>query len=169
MEGKTITPVNQQLEELYQRLYIIKCEVLEGGTLPCKAHASDAGFDVFATDDITIYPGQVQKHPLNIKLEIPSGAYVSIESKSGLGAKGLLVYAGVIDQNYRGVPHVVMSNIKLTADDGSTNSLPLVIKKGQKLAQLIPYPFTTAYQVRQVESVGETTDRGSGGFGSSGV
>jgi len=168
----TVTTLEQQVEQLRTQLYEIKCEVLDGGTLPCKAHATDAGFDVFATSDFVIYPGQVMKHPLNIRLQLPANTYASIESKSGLGAKGLLVFAGVIDQNYRGIPHVVMTNLRSADEQGAWLSLDeskIVIKKGQKLAQLIPYPFSTTYYVTQVDTVDTNTDRATGGFGSSGV
>ena len=161
-----MTPV-----ELREQMFCIKVEVLEGGTLPCKAHLTDAGFDVYATEDITILPGQVIKHPLNIKLELPKNTYVSIESKSGLGAKGLLIYAGVIDEGYRGVVHAVMTNLKTRDAQGhlmEVGHAKIEIKKGQKLAQLIPYQFSTSYYVKQVEAVTTQTDRSTGGFGSSG-
>src|ERR1700677_2371277 len=91
----------------------ILVEVLEGGKLPTKANSNDAGFDVYATEDIVLYPGQVKKHPLNIRLNLPPGAWARIETKSGLDRKGMMVWAGVIDEGYRGIPHVIMSNIKL--------------------------------------------------------
>lgn len=157
--------------ELRDQLFSIKVEVLEGGMLPTKAHASDAGFDLYATSDFTVWPGQVVKHPLNLKMQLPLSTYVSIESKSGLGAQGLLIYAGVIDCGYRGIVHAVMTNLRTRGDDGEfldINRAKIVIKKGQKIAQCIPYPFSTAYYVQQVESVITDTTRGDGGFGSSG-
>ena len=138
----------------------IKCEVLEDGTLPQKAHFSDAGYDLFATSDITIAPGEIIKHPLNIKLQLPENCYMEITSKSGNGVRGLLVYAGIIDEAYRGVINVVAHNL--------TNS-PLEFKKGAKLAQLIYHPYTKWTQFKQVDKVEENTERGSGGFGSSGA
>ena len=151
----------EQLKALYNNAFEIKVELLEDGVLPCKAHRTDAGFDLFATEDITVAPGQVIKHPLNIKMHLPMATYASIESKSGLGARGLLVYAGVIDEGFRGVPHVVASN--LNAFDG-----PIEIKKGQKIAQMIVYPFNSEYFITHVEAIDSDTDRGAGGFGSSG-
>ena len=159
------------INNLKAQMYEIQVEVLEGGTLPTKAHADDAGFDVYATSDIVVWPGQVVKHPLNIRMKIPAGSYLSIESKSGLGAKGLLVYAGVIDAGYRGIPHVVMTNLRTRDDDGNLldiNKAKIVIPKGAKLAQMIPYQFSTQYYVTQVESVDTDTSRAAGGFGSSG-
>jgi len=113
--------------------------------------------------------GSVTKHPLNIKLSLPKGTYAQIASKSGLGSKGLLVYAGIIDESYRGIPHVVgtyLTNVlqcMFVSEDTS-----ITIKKGAKLAQLIMHPYSPEYYMEQVESVSQDTERGSGGFGSTG-
>jgi len=142
----------------------IEVEVLDGGKLPFKAHKTDAGFDLFSTSDVVISNGSVTKHPLNIKMKLPEGTYAQITSKSGLGSRGLLVYAGIIDESYRGVPHVVCTKL--------TNSDPVVeyieVEKGQKLAQLILHPYSPDYYMEQVEAVSDDTERGSGGFGSTG-
>lgn len=142
----------------------IEVEVLDDGKIPFKAHKTDAGFDLFATEDVTILPSGICKHPLNIKMKLPQGTYAQITSKSGLGSKGLLVYAGIIDESYRGIPHVVCT--KLTSPSTSN---ALVVKKGQKLAQLIMHPYSPEYYMEQVEAVSSDTERGSGGFGSTGV
>ena len=153
----------------------IQVQVLENGRLPTKAHLSDAGYDLYATDDFVVKPGQVLKHPLNIKLELPESSYAEITSKSGNGSKGLLVYAGIIDEGYRGVINVVMTNVlRPTLWDRIKNfnkvdkPWNLKFKKGLKLAQLICHPFASGYVLMQVEAINENTSRGSGGFGSSG-
>lgn len=160
-------------KKIFEETYKIECEVLPGGKLPDKKNLKDAGFDLYATEDIVIFPGQVKKHPLNIKLKLPMNCWAEITSKSGLGAKGLLVYAGVIDELYRGIPHVVMSNINVVHgldDDGFPllNTDPIVIKKGEKLAQLIMNPYSESFYMEQVEKVDTDTARGTGGFGSTG-
>lgn len=161
------------LKQLKQQYFKIEVEVLEDGKLPSKKHQSDAGFDLYATSDIIIFPGQVTKHPLNIRLKLPQGTWAEIASKSGLGSQGLLVYAGVIDQDYRGIPHVVMSNINLIEridEEGFPlmRTEPIVIKKGQKLAQLIMNPYSPEFYIEQVDKVDTATERGDGGFGSTG-
>jgi dUTP pyrophosphatase len=161
------------IDKTRERFFKIEVEVLSGGTLPTKKHKTDAGFDLYASDDITIYPGQVGKHPLNIRMKLPEGTWGEITSKSGLGAQGLLVYAGVIDEEYRGIPHAVMSNIYLIQgldEEGIPlmRTDPIVIRKGQKLAQLIMSPYSPEYYIVQVESVDINTARGEGGFGSTG-
>ena len=160
-------------QKIYKEMHEIKVEVLEGGKLPSKAHATDAGWDLYATEDITIYPGQVMKHPLNIRLQLPSNTWAEITSKSGLGAKGLMVFAGVIDQSYRGIPHVVFTNLWIIDQIDEQGfplmrTNPIVIKKGDKLAQLIMNPYNEQFYMTQVDKVETNTDRSTGGFGSSG-
>ena len=146
----------------HQAVFGIAVEVLENGTLPNKAHKTDAGFDLFASVDFTVLPGQTVKHSLDIKFNIPAGCWLRIESKSGLGAKGLLVYAGVIDEGYRGVVCAIVNHLN-TYDGG-----PLHFKKGDKIAQLTANPHNNEFYMYQVDKVSDDTDRGSGGFGSTG-
>lgn len=165
--------VGEQMNKVRQEMYEIQCEVLEDGRLPSKKNQSDAGFDLFAVEDVVIYPGQTKKVPLNIKLKLPQGTWACITGKSGLGAQGLLVHAGVIDQDYRGIPHVVMANVNVihSLDEEGIplmNTKPIVVKKGEKLAQLIMNPYAPHFYIEQVEQVSTDTARGEGGFGSTG-
>ena len=159
-------------KQLRDQMFKIEVEVLEGGKLPAKAHRTDAGFDVYATDDIVIYPGQVVKHPLNIRMKLPAGTWARIETKSGLGSKGHFVYAGVIDETYRGIPHVIQTNLNWNAvpfqdehgENVHLNPQPLTIKKGEKLAQITMNPHSNEFFIEHVEEVATDTDRGEGGF-----
>jgi dUTP pyrophosphatase len=170
------------LKQLREQAYKIEVEVLDGGKLPAKANRTDAGFDVYATEDVTIFPGQVVKHPLNIRMKLPAGSWAEIQTKSGLGSKGMLVYAGVVDEGYRGIPHVIATNLNWNLEwepkqDGgfepkasqANNIKPIIVKKNEKLAQITMHPHSNEYFMIQVESVDTETDRGTGGFGSSGV
>lgn len=152
---------------------IIKVQLGEGGQLPLKAHKSDAGFDLFASADFSVSPGQIVKHPLNIKLQLPESTYAEITSKSGNGSKGLLVYAGIIDEGYRGIVHVVMTN--LNQKQAFYGQIPILVpgdtlhfKKGQKIAQMIIHPYSSDYVIEQADQLDENTSRGTGAFGSSG-
>lgn len=165
--------IEEQVAALQKQAFEIKVEVLGGGKLPFRAHPTDAGFDLFATEEIHLHPGQVKKTPLNIKLELPRSTWASITTKSGLGSQGQLVYAGVIDQAYRGIPHVVMTNVNIIEaldEDGIPlmRIQPIILKVGDKIAQLIMNPYSDQYFITQVESVDTATDRGAGGFGSTG-
>jgi len=169
------------VEALRDQMFKIEVEVMDGGKLPYKAHKTDAGFDVFATDDIFLCPGQVLKHPLNIRMKLPQGTWARIETKSGLGSKGQFVFAGVIDETYRGIPHAIMTNLnwgvpwEWNADKThlairqDPSPMPIVIKKGEKLAQVTMNPHSNEYFIVQVDKVATDTDRGEKGFGSSGV
>jgi dUTP pyrophosphatase len=162
LSKEEIDDLNIDLSSFFERIdnaYKVKCEVMEDGTLPCKKNQSDAGFDVFAPKDIIIEKGTVYQIPLNIRLHLPTDTYMEITSKSGLGLRGLLVFAGIIDQDYRGIPCVICTNL---------TDKPIEIKKGNKLAQGIMHPFSTRYEVEQVDKVDTNTDRGTGGFGSTG-
>ena len=185
MQSSDMKNAHEKMRQIMENTFKIKVEVLEGGKLPSKKNPTDAGWDLFATEDITIYPGQVMKHPVNIRMQLPAGTWGEITSKSGLGAQGLLVYAGVIDEEYRGIPHVVMTNVKHKKminsiveyrGDNETvyeiklvdNTEPIVIKKGEKLAQFIMNPYSSNYFIEQVDKIDTETSRGEGGFGSTG-
>ena len=159
------------LKKMFKATYQVGVEVLPGGRLPDKKRQTDAGFDLYATEDVELRPGEVIKHPLNIKLQLPCNTYAEITTKSGLGAKGFLVYAGIIDEEYRGIPHVLVTNIKNPGDTFAGVSLgeKIIIKKGEKIAQLIMHPHSTCYLMEQVEKVDTDTDRSDGGFGSTGA
>ena len=149
---------------LRDQMFKIEVEVLDGGRLPCKAHKTDAGFDLFATEDVEIHPGQIIKHPLNIRLRLPKGSWARVETKSGLGSKGMLVYAGVVDESYRGIPHVIATNLNHHHSDKV-----ITIKRSEKIAQITMNPHSNEFFVCQVDKVDTDTDRSTGGFGSSGL
>lgn len=153
-----------KVKDIVDRVFKVQVEVLDGGKLPCKAHITDAGFDLYAAEDVELRGGCIYKVPLNIRLALPEGTYMEITTKSGLGSKGMLVYAGIIDQEYRGIPHVICT--KLTPSFFVTDII--TIKKGDKIAQGIMHPFSPNYFIEQVEFINTDTSRGEGGFGSSG-
>lgn len=167
----------KSLEQMVKDATRIDVEVLEGGRLPYKGNWKDAGFDLYATEDVVVYPGQIIKHPLNIKMKLPPGVYAQITSKSGLGSKGFLVYAGIVDEEYRGIPHVVATNLnwntKPFVDEDMQENVhmmpePIIIKKGEKIAQMIIHPYNAQFYINEVDKVDADTSRGDGGFGSTG-
>jgi dUTP pyrophosphatase len=126
--------------------------------LPTRAHATDAGLDVFSDAYYTLYPGQRARIKTGIACAIPAGHVGLIWDKSGLAAKGLKTAGGVIDAGYRGEIQIIVSNL--------SNDI-IEIDRGHKVAQLLIQEIKTP----TCEEVGELTktQRNAGGFGSTGT
>ena len=125
---------------------------------PSQANFSDAGYDLFSTEELNLKPFERSVVKTGIKLALPEGYYGRVAPRSGLAIKkGIDVLAGVIDSGYRGEIGVVLIN--LSSSDQTLN-------KGDKIAQLI---IEKCYEVcfSEVSSLSDS-DRGEGGFGSSG-
>jgi dUTP pyrophosphatase len=128
--------------------------------LPRKGTSGAAGFDLFSVEDLVIYPGSRALVPLGLSIQVPLGTYGRIAPRSGLAVKyGIQVGAGVIDSDYTGEVMVLLFN------HGTDN---FQIKTGDRIAQLVIEKIVDNVEVRLVEDMTET-DRGSGGFGSTGV
>lgn len=127
---------------------------------PHKSHSGDAGWDLFASEHAEVHPGETRIVKTGIALEIPTGWYGQIKSRSGLGAKGLIVTAGVIDCTYRGEVGVVVINGNRPGGPSFT------FNPGDKIAQMIflPVPDVT---IELTENLNDSS-RGSNGFGSTG-
>lgn len=122
-----------------------------------------SGMDLYANIkyDLVIAPGRYEIIPTGIQLEIPPGFEGQIRPRSGLAAKygiTLLNSPGTIDADYRGEIKIILIN------HGTRN---FTIKRGDRIAQLVIAPVTKAELV-EVEFL-EDTQRGSGGFGHTGV
>lgn len=133
-----------------------------GAMLPTYGSAGAAGADLYACleNEITIQPGESVKIPTGIAMEVPQGCAGLIYARSSMGTKRGLAPAnkvGVIDSDYRGEISVVLLN---------HGSQPQVIAPGERIAQLLITPvLTPVYQEADALS---DTDRGAGGFGSTG-
>jgi len=130
------------------------------GNIPKYAKHGDAGADLIADRDAILYPLETIPVPTGTYIEIPDGYVGLIHPRSGLAAKyGITVLnaPGTIDSGYRGEIVVLMQN---------TTEIPLSIAKGERIAQLVIQEFVTA----DFEAVDELSDsdRGDGGFGSTG-
>ena len=161
------------------------------GTCPEYAHATDAGMDVRAAEDVTIAPGETVLVHTGIRLAIPEGYECQVRSRSGLSLKTPLRVAnapGTIDSGYRDEVRVIMQNTSLPFEIWNNKVLILEdrpsnhfsvnekgnkngwyeIHKGDRIAQLVfakyeKADFETVDDVKCIEG-----DRG-GGFGSTGV
>lgn len=130
--------------------------------LPSYGSQGAAGADLYAClqDPITIEPGETAWITTGIAVEVPVGYAGLIYARSSLGAKRGLAPAnkvGVIDSDYRGEINVVLFN---------HGKLPQTVSHGDRIAQLLITPVLTPTYIEQ--DTLKDTDRGSGGFGSTG-
>jgi dUTP pyrophosphatase len=127
--------------------------------LPQYANPNDAGMDFYANETIIINPNDRKLISTGISLAIPHGYVGLIWDKSGIASKhGIKTMAGVVDSSYRGEIKVLLHNL-------SENNY--VVEKGNKIAQMLIQPVEQR-QIKEVETL-EETERGSGGFGSTGI
>lgn len=125
-----------------------------------KAHPSDAGFDVRAADTVTLLPHSGAKVPLGFKTEFDEGYEAQLRARSGLAARygiGLVNGVGTIDAHYRGEWAVLLYNY--------SNEI-ICLQRGERVAQVV---FNQLPQVDIEYGEVSTSDRGAGGFGSTGV
>ena len=129
--------------------------------LPTYGSAEAAGADLYACleEAVTIQPGEVYWVPTGIALEVPKGCAGLVYARSSLGAKRGLAPAnkvGVVDSDYRGEYIVALHN---DSDE------PVTIKPFDRIAQMVLHEYVV---MNFVEDTLSDTDRGAGGFGSTG-
>ncbi len=128
--------------------------------VPNYAHIGDAGADVYSVTEVTLYPQNRVVIPTGLAVDIPIGYELQVRPKSGLALKhGITVLnsPGTVDAGYRGEIKVILINFGAAA---------YTFVKGQKIAQLVLKPVI---QANYVESELGNSDRGVGGFGSTGL
>ena len=129
--------------------------------LPSYALPGDAGMDLCSAADVVLKPGERCRIPTGVAVAIPDGYAGFVQPRSGLAARtglGFVNSPGLIDSGYRGEIQVVAINL-----DGQD---PIDIRRGDKIAQLVilPVPRATLVEVEELP----VSDRGAGGFGSTG-
>jgi dUTP pyrophosphatase len=132
----------------------------EGLPLPAYATAHAAGMDVVSAEELTLTPGARHAVATGFAIAIPEGYEVQVRPRSGLALKhGItcLNTPGTIDADYRGEVKIILANL---------GSEPFAIRRGERIAQLVPAAVTQAI-FAEVEELDETV-RGAGGFGSTG-
>ena len=132
----------------------------EGLPLPAYATPGAAGLDVVAAEDVDLLPGQRHAVATGFQVAIPVGYEIQVRPRSGLAFKhGISVpnTPGTIDSDYRGEVKVLLIN---------HGDQPFAIRRGERIAQMVP----AVVQKAMFDEVGELsdTDRGAGGFGSTG-
>lgn len=136
-------------------------KVSPDAVLPVYAHEGDAGMDVCSVDDVEIAPGSRALVHTGLVMMLPRGYEAQVRPRSGLALKhGVTVLntPGTIDEGYRGEVGVILANFGDAA---------FSVKKGDRIAQIVVAPVTRADIVEVSEVDG--TERGGGGFGSTGV
>ena len=131
--------------------------------LPAYATAQSAGLDLVAAvaSEVTLPPGARQLIPTGLSIALPAGYEAQVRPRSGLALKhGITVLnsPGTIDADYRGEVQVLLIN---------HGQAPFVIKRGDRIAQMVVAPVTRLQWSEQAAL--DTTARGTGGFGSTGV
>ena len=131
--------------------------------LPRYETEGSSGMDLSANinSNIEIEPGDSKIIPTGISVSIPKNFEIQIRPRSGLAAKNqisVLNTPGTIDADYRGEIKVILINL---------GKKKFVLEKGSRIAQMVLCPIAKA-KIREVENL-EKTDRGSGGFGSTGT
>lgn len=131
--------------------------------LPKRGSAQAAGYDLYAClpdGDVTLRSGETRRISLGFALAIPEGYFGAVFARSGLATKQGLRPAncvGVVDSDYRGENMVPIHN---------DSDVPQTIRHGDRIAQMVVLPYL-AVDFRQAEELDET-ERGAGGFGSTG-
>jgi len=130
-------------------------------TLPSYAHPGDAGMDLCSVEELVIPRGERRLVRTGLAMRLPPGYEAQVRPRSGLALKkgvAVLNSPGTIDEGYRGEIGVVLVNL----GEGQFE-----IRKGDRIAQMVVAPCTRA----GIELVSEldSTERGAGGFGSTGV
>lgn len=126
---------------------------------PFYATGDAAGFDLAAAEEVMVHPGRTVKVRTGLCFEIPKGYEGQVRPRSGLSYKTKLrVIQGTIDSDYRGEVCVIVDNI---GEDVKR------IGYGERIAQMVISPVLQV-QFKEVDSLSDT-DRGTGGFGSTGT
>ncbi|MCP3053975.1 dUTP diphosphatase [Aurantimonas marianensis] len=141
------------------------CRLPHGADLPLPAYATQgaAGADIRAalTEALTLAPGTRALVPTGLSFEIPAGYEVQVRPRSGLAAKHgvtILNTPGTIDSDYRGEVKIILVNL---------SEEPFTVARGDRIAQIVIAPVVQAeFGERQSLAV---SDRGEGGFGSTGT
>ena len=132
----------------------------ESATLPTRGSRLAAGHDLYSSEHCVIEPNRRALVGTGISIRLPGGTYGRVAPRSGLASKhGIDVGAGVIDADYTGEVKVLLFN---------HSSTPFVVSPGDRIAQLIAEKIQEC-DVEESAASFDPTERGEGGFGSTGV
>lgn len=135
----------------------LRVKLDDGAKIPTRAHDWDGGLDLYARETQIVPAGKSTKFDTGVHIELPVGTVGFLKSKSGLNVKHGITNEGVIDAGYTGSIVVKLYN---NSEEDYT------VKEGDKISQLVILPIYTPVPVL-VDDL-EETERGDGGFGSTG-
>jgi len=138
----------------------LKVKLEEGAVLPKHAKPGDAGLDLSSMESVDIWPGQTVMVGTGVSVEIPEGYFGLAAPRSGLASKFGVTLAnapGIVDSGYRGEIKAALHNM---------SHMMHHVEKGERVCQLLIVPVASVTCV-QVDELSET-ERGDGGFGSTG-
>lgn len=135
----------------------MKIKLDHGAIMPTRAHSTDAGLDLYAKEKQIVPAKESAIFNTGVHIELPPNTVGMIKSKSGLNVKYGLTSEGVVDVGYTGSIVVKLYN---------HSGYDYTVNKGDKISQLVIMPILTP-ELELVESL-EETERGNGGFGSTG-
>ena len=141
----------------------VRIKIVDGGTMPCRAHVDDAGFDCYARTCELLTETMQVRYNLGFCIEIPEGHVGLVFPRSSVCRQDLQMSnsVGVIDSGYRGEVSAVFNLVAIRGDEKIR-----MYDRGDRVAQLIIIPYP---EVRLVESdTLSETERGKGGYGSTG-
>ncbi len=141
------------------KLYIKKLNA--DARLPEKAHQTDAGFDLFSIEEKEIPAGEAKLIKTGISIQLPPQTEAQVRPRSGLALKHsitVLNTPGTIDEDYRGEIGVILIN---------HGKETFIVEKGMKIAQMVIQPVLSV-DIEEAEGELSETNRGAGGFGSTG-
>ena len=122
--------------------------------LPSRAHETDGAYDVYLVEDAVVAPGQAVRLPLGFAAAIPDGYYARLTGRS---STQFFIREGLIDSGYRGEWRIAAQNLAPE---------PLSLKAGDRIGQLVLHRVIDITW-EETETLPES-DRGTGGFGSTG-
>ena len=129
-----------------------------GAKMPVRAHATDAGLDIFSKEPAIIPARDSYIFHTGVHIQLPEGTVGFLKSKSGLNTRFGITSEGVIDEGYTGEIVVKLYN---------NSNMDYVVRLGDKITQLVVLPLYPIKDLEIVETL-EKSERGDNGFGSTG-
>lgn len=139
----------------FNKFIMVKLD--EGAKMPTRAHSTDAGYDIYARETQIVEAKGSAKFDTGVHIEIPTGYVGMLKSKSGLNVNHGITSEGVIDAGYTG---------SIVAKLYNNSGYDYKVNAGDKITQLVIMPIITP-ELLEVDELGDT-ERGNGGFGSTG-